>query len=186
MSHFPTHTVDSAPAGAKSVLEGASKALGFVPNLYAKMAESPTVLNAYMALADLFEKSSLSKTEQQVVLLSASVVNGCEFCVAAHSVVAKNMVGVDAPIVDAIRNGTTLPDAKLEALAVFTRATVAERGWVSGAPVDAFIAAGFTAQQALDVVLGVTMKTLTNYTNHVTETQVNAEFAAETWSRSAA
>ncbi|MFK7886393.1 MAG: carboxymuconolactone decarboxylase family protein [Gammaproteobacteria bacterium] len=186
MSHFKTHTIDSAPAGARPVLEGANKALGFVPNLYANMAESPAVLNAYVALGDLFEKSSLNKTEQQVVSLSASVVNGCEFCVAAHSVIAKNMVGVDAAIVDAIRSGTTLPDAQLEALAVFTRAVVTERGWVSGASTDAFIAAGFSAQQALDVVLGVTMKTLSNYTNHLTETEVNSQFAGEIWSRSAA
>jgi uncharacterized peroxidase-related enzyme len=186
MSHFPNHTVESAPEGARPVLEGASKALGFVPNLYAKMAESPAVLNAYTALGDLFEKSSLNKTEQQVVSLAASVENGCEFCVAAHSVIAKNMVGVDATIVDALRAGTVLPDAKLNALAVFTRATVAERGWVGGAPLEAFLGAGYTAQQSLDVVLGVTMKTLSNYTNHLTGTEVNPQFAAETWSRSAA
>jgi len=186
MSHFPTHTIESAPEGAKPVLEGANKALGFVPNLYANMAESPAVLNAYIALGDLFEKSSLSKTEQQVVSLSASVVNGCEFCVAAHSVIAKNMVGVDAAIVNALRDGSALPDARLNALAVFTRATVAERGWVSGAPLEAFLAAGYSPAQALDVVLGVTMKTLSNYTNHLTETQINPQFAGEAWSRRAA
>lgn len=186
MSHFPNYTVESAPEGAKPILEGASNALGFVPNLYAKMAESPAVLKAYTALGELFENSSLSKTEQQVVSLAASVENGCEFCVAAHSVMAKNMIGVDAAIVDALRVGAALPDARLNALAVFTRAAVAERGWVGGAPLEAFLAAGFTPQQSLDVVLGVTMKTLSNYTNHLTGTEVNAQFAAEAWSRSAA
>lgn len=183
MSRFKNHTVESAPEGARQVLEGAQKSLGFVPNLYARLAESPAALNAYLDLGKRFESSSLSPTEQQVVSLSASVVNGCEFCVAAHSVIAKNMVGVDASIVDAVRDGRAIADAKLEALATFTRAVVNERGWVAGPATDAFIAAGYSPQQALDVVLGVTMKTLSNYANHLTETPVNEQFASEAWAR---
>jgi len=184
MSQFTNHTIESAPAASKPVLEGAHKSLGFVPNLYAKLAESPTALNAYIAIGKMFEKSAFSPTEQQVILLSISVVNGCEFCVAAHSVIAKNMVGVDASIVDAIRERRALPDTRLDALATFARTMVEERGWVTGAPLAAFLAAGFSQEQALDVVLGVTMKTLSNYANHLTDTEVNAEFAGETWSRS--
>lgn len=183
MSHFTNHTVASAPNGARPVLEGAQKSLGFVPNLYARLAESPAALNAYIDLGKRFESSALSPTEQQVVSISASVLNGCEFCVAAHSVIAKNMVGVDAAIVDGLREGRPLADEKLEALATFTRAVVSERGWVAGPVTDAFIAAGFTPQQALDVVLGVTMKTLSNYANHLTETPVNEQFASEAWRR---
>ncbi|MEM6638605.1 MAG: carboxymuconolactone decarboxylase family protein [Pseudomonadota bacterium] len=183
MSHFQNHTIESAPDAARPVLEGARKSLGFVPNLYARLAESPSALHAYLDLGKRFESSSLSPTEQQVVSLTASAINGCEFCVAAHSVIAKNMVGVEASIVDAIRAGEDIADARLNALATFTSAVVRERGWVAGAATDAFLAAGFTPQQALDVVLGVTMKTLSNYANHLTETPVNAEFAAEAWSR---
>ena len=160
MNTFITHTVESAPQAAQAVLKGAQKGLGFIPNLYANMAESPVVLNAYTTLAGKFEKSSFSSTEQQVVLLTASVVNNCEFCVAAHSVIAKQMQKVDADVVNAVRDGNAITDARLEALATFTKA------------------------QALEVVLGVTMKTLSNYTNHLTETVVNEDFAAEAWSRS--
>lgn len=86
-------------------------------------------------------------------------------------------------IVEAIRNRQPVPDARLEALAEFTRQIVRERGWVSGTPTERFLAAGFSTQQALEVVLGVSLKTLSNYANHLVETPVNAEFASETWSR---
>ena len=183
MANFTNHTVDSAPAASKPILEGAQQQLGFVPNLYAKLAESASALKAYMGLSGHFEKSSLDPTEQQIVLLTASVENGCEFCVAAHSVIAKNMVGVDAEVVDAIRSRQPIADDRLEALAGFTRQVVRERGWVNGAPADAFLAAGYNHENALDVVLGVTLKTLSNYSNHLTDTQVNEEFAAEAWSK---
>ena len=132
----------------------------------------------------VLQKSSFSPTEQQVVLLTVSVLNNCEFCVAAHSVIAKHMQKLDASVIDAVRDGAVIGDAKLEALATFTKAVVNDRGFVSGQPAQNFLAAGFTKAQALEVVLGVTMKTLSNYTNHLTETAVNEQFAAEQWSRS--
>ena len=183
MSKFTTHTIESAPEGSKAILSGANEKLGFVPNLYANMAESPAVLEAYTTLSEIYGKSSLSPTEQQVVSLAASVVNGCEFCVAAHSIIAKNMMNVDADIVKSLRDRDAIADAKLEALATFTRAVVNQRGWVAGETTDAFLAAGFTKAQALEVVLGVTQKTLSNYTNHLAETELNEQFASETWSK---
>ncbi len=184
MPLFTNHTIDSAPEGSKGFLEKAQKNLGFVPNLYGSLAESPIALEAYGAISDRFSKTSLSPTEQQVVLLVASVENGCEFCVAAHSVIAKKMVGVHEHIVAAIRNEDEIDDEKLESLAKFTREVVQQRGWVNGQPVENFLAAGYNRQQALEVILGVSLKTLSNYTNHMTETQTNAEFASESWTKS--
>jgi len=182
MTQFTQYTIENAPENAVPILESANNALGFVPNLYANLAESPVVLETYIQLGEFFSKSSLSATEQQVVSLAASVTNQCTFCVAAHSVIAKNMVKVDADIVDAVRESRPINDSKLEALATFTRAVVTERGFVRGKELDNFIAAGFNQQQALDVVLGVTMKTLSNYANHLTNTQINEQFASEAWS----
>ncbi|MBI2379454.1 MAG: carboxymuconolactone decarboxylase family protein [Gammaproteobacteria bacterium] len=183
MSQFLIHTVESAPESSRAILAGARKALGFVPNLYAKLAEAPAALEAYKTLSGIFEGTSLSPVEQQVVLLTVSVENGCEFCVAAHSVIAKHMVKTPPAIVEAIRDRLPLTDARLEALAEFTRQIVRERGWVSGSPAEGFFSAGFTKQQALEVVLGVSLKTLSNYANHLVDTPVNTEFASEAWSR---
>jgi uncharacterized peroxidase-related enzyme len=181
MSNFPQHTIESAPEGSKATLIGAKNALGFVPNLYANLAESPTALNAYTTLAGIFEQSSLSITEQQVVLLTVSVYNNCEFCVSAHSVIAKHMLKVDADVVNSIRNDKPIQDKKLNALATFTRAIVDQRGWINDDSVNAFRAAGYSSQQALDVIVGVSLKTLSNYTNHLTGTRVNEQLAGEIW-----
>ena len=186
MANFSFHDPSSAPAESRPLLEGAIRQLGFLPALFAGLAESPAALKAYMDTSQSFAGSSLSAVEQQVVLLAVSAANGCEFCVAAHSFIARNMVKVPSPVVDGLRAGGQLPDPRLQALAKFTRRVVAERGWVADAAVDEFLAAGFNRAQALDVVLGVSLKTLSNYANHLMKTPTNAELASEAWRKPAA
>lgn len=183
MTTFTQHTRDSAPKPARSMLDGAIAKLGFLPNLYAHLAEAPAALEAYFGLSAQFDKTSLTAAERQVVLIAASVENGCEFCVAAHSMIARDMVKVPAETVDALRAATAVPQPRLDALANYTRALVRDRGWVSDEVSSAFFAAGFDRQQAIEVVLGVAMKTLSNYTNHLTGTQTNAEFSAHAWTK---
>lgn len=182
MSSFKLHTLDSAPAGSLPILDAANKGLGFIPNLYAHLAESPATLQAYKQLGALLEQSAFTPEEQQIILLSVSVENRCEYCVAAHSFLARNMVKVAGDTITALRNGQALPTAKLNALTSFTRAVVRERGWVADSKeLKDFFAAGYTQQHALEVVLGVTMKTLSNYANHLTHTPLDAAFAGEAW-----
>lgn len=185
MTQFTTHTLESAPAAARPLLEGAKAKLGFIPNLYGNLAEAPAALQAYFDLSAQFEKTSLIPVERQVVLLAISTENNCEFCVAAHSLIARKMVKVPDAVVDALRASQPLPDAKLEALAVFTRAVVRDRGFVAQGELDAFLKAGFTHRQVIEVVLGVSLKILSNYTNHLTGTKTNPEFASEAWKRAA-
>ena len=182
MSRFPLHTTDSAPEDARALLKGAQQKLGFVPNLYGHLAEAPAALEAYFDLSALFDKTSFTPVERQVVLLATSVANGCEFCVAAHSMIALKMAGAAAEVVDALRGEATIPDKRLDELAAFTRTVVSQRGWVPEGELDRFLAAGFTKQQAIEVVLGVAMKTLSNYTNHITGTATNPEFGDFAWS----
>lgn len=182
MSNFPLHTLNTAPAGSIPILDAANKGLGFIPNLYAHLASSPATLEAYKTLGALLEKGAFNPVEQQIILLAVSFENRCGYCMAAHSFIARNMVKADASIITALRGGQPLPDAKLNALANFARAVVRERGWVAGSKeLKAFFAAGYTAQHALEVVLGTAMKTISNYTNHLTDTPLDAAFAAEKW-----
>ena len=182
MNTFKLHKLDSAPVGALPILEAAQKGLGFIPNLYAHLAEAPNALSAYKQLGALFEQSALTPEEQQIVLISTSIENRCEYCVAAHSYLARNMVKVDGARVDALRAQSCLQDQKLNALVAFTRAVVRERGWVQGGQaLKDFFAAGYTQQNALEVILGVAMKTLSNYTNHFAATPLDAAFASEVW-----
>ncbi len=180
MLQLQLHTADTAPEGSVATIEQAQKAFGFVPNLIAYLSNAPAAVKAYMGVASALEESSLSPVEQQVVLLAASVENRCHYCVAAHSVVA-GMVGADEGVVDALRADASLPEARLEALRSFTTSVVRNRGWVPEDEVAAFLAAGFTQAQTLEVLVGVTLKTLSNYMNHLATTPVDGAFEAATW-----
>lgn len=184
MTGFTLHTIETAPAAARPILEGARAKLGFVPNLYANLANAPEALAAYIELSGHVQKTSLTPQEQQVVLLAASAENGCEYCVGAHSFLAKKMAGVPADVVQALRERREPADPRLAALTAFTLAVVKDRGWVADTPaIERFFAAGFSPQQALEVVLGVVQKTLSNYANHLLKTPLDAAFEAERWRR---
>jgi len=184
MSTFNPHNTESAPDGSRPILEGAQKSLGFVPNLYGVLAESPAALKAYTGLSAAYGGSSLDATEQQVVLITAAALNGCEYCVAAHSTIA-GMQKLDGDVIGAVRDDRPIGDAKLEALRQFTQAVVRERGWVPADQVETFVAAGYTKAQLLEVIVGVGLKTISNYVNHIVDTPVDEQFAANAWKRPA-
>ena len=180
MNDFPYHTIETAPKDAKPILEAAEKAFGMTPNLLRKMAEAPALLEGYWQLKDIFDKSSLSPIEQQIVLITASASNSCTYCVGVHSVLA-DMVKVPSEATEALLNGQPIPDVRLEALRQFTQSMVENRGWVPEAEVQAFLDAGFTRAQILEVVLGVGFKTLSNYTNHLVESELDPAFQKRAW-----
>lgn len=184
MTTYTLQTPESAAESARPILEKARSTLGFVPNLYAGLANAPQALEAYIAVSGHFDKTSLTPKERQVVLLAASVENGCEFCVAAHSFIAKKMAGVPEDVVQALRDGKEPSDTRLGALAAFALAVVKDRGWVADGPaLKRFLAAGYSKEQALEVVLGVVQKTLSNYANHLLKTPLNSQFESERWQR---
>ncbi len=185
MNQFSLHTISSAPPASRPHLEKAATLFGFVPGLLAGLAESPAALEGYLRLAAALEHSSLSRIEQQVVLLAVSVENGCEFCVGAHSYIARHMAKMGAQDIEALRTGSALSDSRLDALARLARTIVQQRGWVDPGELDEFLAAGFSRAQVLDVVLGVAMKTLSNYANHILDTPLDAAFESERWYRAA-
>lgn len=180
MSDFPIHTPDSAPDLAKPMLAGAKQSYGFVPNLLGIMADAPATLEAYMNLGDLLAKTSFSPVEQQVIALSVSSYHECEYCMAAHSGLAK-MAGIGDADLAALRADGPLPDPKLDVLARFSRAVVVHRGHAPQESVDEFLAAGFTRAQILEVLVGVAMKTISNYTNHLADTPLDAQFQPLAW-----
>lgn len=144
------------------------------------MAQAPALAQGYWQLNRSFAESSLSAAEQQVVLIATSVFNQCAHCVGAHRAIA-DMTGVPEPVTDALREGRPPPDERLEALSVFTRQVVEARGWVRDEAVQDFLEAGFTPAQVLEVVLGVGVKTLSNYTNHLVGTELDQAFAGRAW-----
>ncbi len=179
MTDFPIHTPETAPEASRAILAGAKAGWGFVPNLHAKLAEAPVALQAYASLFDLFGKSSFTPGEQQVVYMTANVFHECEYCTSGHSALAQ-VAGLDAATIEALREGLALPDARPQALHAFTRAVIANRGHVA-AEIDAFIAAGFTRAQVLEVLVAVAAKTISNYANHIAGTPLDAFMAKTAW-----
>ncbi|MEP4076201.1 carboxymuconolactone decarboxylase family protein [Haloferula sp.] len=177
-------SIESAPESSRPLLEGAQASFGFIPNLLGTLANAPAALEGYLALSGALGKSSLSPVEQEVITITASVENGCRYCVAGHTTIGQ-MRKVDADVLVALREGMAIADPKLESLREFTLAVVRDRGWVSEEQQEAFFKAGYTPAQALEVVLGVTMKTLSNYTNHLVKTPLDPAFAANEWRESA-
>ncbi len=177
---FPLHDHDSVPDGGAQALDNAQKAFGFAPNLIRVLAEAPSAANAYLAVGGQFEESSLSPVEQQVVLLTTSFENGCDYCMAAHSTVA-TMVDMPDETLEALRAGHPLPDEKLEALRAFTTTAVRQRGHMDPDDLRSFLDAGYTRRNILEVITGIAMKTLSNYSNHIAGTPVDEQFEAQRW-----
>jgi AhpD family alkylhydroperoxidase len=181
MTHLPVNTIENAPDGSRGLLESGKQRFGFVPNLHGVLASSPAALSAYNSIGEIFtELTDLNPVEQQVVLLSINYENGCTYCMAAHSMIAKG-VGMDDATLEALRAATPLPDAKLEALSRVSRSVVQQGGWLTDDEVQAFFDAGWTKQHLLDVVVGASFKTLSNYTNHIADTPLDNAFAQHEW-----
>ncbi len=174
MTTFSSYTLDNAPDASKPTLANVAKAWGFVPKLHGNLAESPLALNAYEGLVALVaEQSTLTPIEQQVAYQAINVFNECEYCTAGHTYLSR-MVKMDEPTIAALRDGTVIADSKLQALNAFSQAVVRERGFVSDDEIDAFILAGYTRAQVLEVVTIAATKTISNYTNHLTKTPSEA------------
>lgn len=175
-------SIDSAEPLARERLEEAQRTLGMVPNMYARMAQSPGLLETYARGYELFrEQSGFSPVEQEVVLLAISRENGCAYCMAAHSFIADQLSKVPSEVTEAIRSGAPIPDPKLAALYQFTQSMVVKRGLPTSADVQAFISAGYDERRVLEIVLAIAVKTLSNYSNHLFHTPVDEAFAERRW-----
>lgn len=179
---FPLHTPETAPPEARAALEATRRDFGMVPNLEATLASAPPVLKGYKTLWDLFDETTLSPVERQVVYMVANFENNCEYCVPWHSLLAEK-AGLDAASIQALREGAPLADPRLEALARFARALVAERGNIAPAALRAFQEAGYSDAQALEVVLGLAVKTISNYANSVAGTPLDGAVTSRAWTK---
>ncbi len=182
MANFSVHMIETANVDSKPLLEDSKKAYGFIPNLHAVMAESPALLEAYKTLADIFDnKTNLSTTEQQIIAMTNNRLNGCTYCMAAHtSIMHAGKVPED--VIKSLRDGTAIADPKLEALRLFAEKVNLQRGVLSDGDIEELLAAGYTKQTVFDVIVGTAFKVLSNYTNHSADTPLDRNFSRNEWS----
>ncbi|MGC8119745.1 carboxymuconolactone decarboxylase family protein [Marinobacter sp. VGCF2001] len=182
MLDFKLHDRESAPESAQPLLENSEESFGMIPNLHAVLAESPQALEAYQKLHELVLESSFNNDEKTVVWQAVNVENECHYCVPAHTGIAKSMK-VSDEVIEPLRNETPLPDDKLEALRTFTLAVMRKQGNVSQTDLDSFLAAGYGQRQVLEVIMVLSQKVISNYTNHIAETPVDEPFKKFAWSK---
>ena len=181
---FTQYTADTAPEASKPLLASVKAQFGFVPNLQSIMAESPELLAAHSALWEQFSKTTLSTHEQQIVFMTAIFENNCHYCMAGHTTMAK-MQKLGDEVIQALRNGGIIADGKLEALHRFTTLVVRDRGFVADEEVQTFLDAGYSRRNVLEVVLGVSIKIQSNYTNHLVGTPLDAFMKGNEWTKPA-
>lgn len=175
MARLTVHTVETAPEAAKARVETALKNNGFLPNLIGVLANSPAALAMYQDVGALNATTSLTAGEREVVQITAAVLNRCGFCKAGHTALSTKKNLLEPQAIEALRNTAALDDAKLNRLALFTQAVMANKGDVSNDELKAFFDAGYNEQQALEVVLGVALATLCNYANNLARNDINPE-----------
>lgn len=177
--HLPPVDHATAEGKRKELLDTALKGSGFIPNMYANMANAPGVLSTYLHGYEAFRKESgLTPAEQEVVFLSISQYNGCTYCTAAHSMLADKVSQVPAAVLEALRARQPVPDPRLAALAAMAVDMVAKHGQPAPEVVQRFFEAGFQERDLLYIVLAAAVKTLSNYSNQAFGTPVDAAFAA--------
>ncbi|MEM8829750.1 MAG: carboxymuconolactone decarboxylase family protein [Cyanobacteria bacterium P01_G01_bin.19] len=181
MTTFTTYTIENAPEASKPILKATKKKLGFITNLMASMAESPVLVESYLTMMGLFNKTELSETERQIILMTNNRLNGCTYCMAAHTAVSKKF-RVDNEVIEALRSGSPINDPKLEALRTFAIIIHETHGRPTEEQIEAFLAAGYTKQTILEVIVGTSLKVLSNYTTPIVEPKLDKVFASMAWS----
>lgn len=177
---FTPLTIESAPEASKPILEEVKRTVGFVPNLMAIFAHNPAVLSGYLALEKTFEHGTFTPRDRQIILLTTSVENKCNYCTAAHSTIAQAFLLTSTAIISAIVSGNDISDKKINALVTLVREVVRHRGYVSSTAIQEFLSAGYTRDQVMELLLGVAMKTMSNYLDHISPVALDRQYAAIT------
>jgi uncharacterized peroxidase-related enzyme len=172
MSRIAIPTASQTPAASLPLLEAVQKQLGVVPNLMKVVGNSPAALEGYLSLNAALGKGTIGAKTGERIALAVAELNGCSYCLSAHSYLASHSAKLDGSEIDANRHGTS-NDPKAAAAVRFAASVVSSRGHVADSDVDAVKAAGFSNAEVIEIVLHVALNTLTNYVNEVAKTDID-------------
>jgi AhpD family alkylhydroperoxidase len=161
---FTQHTIATAPAGSRRLMETTVQHLGHLPDAVGRLAESPEMLGGFLKVSGLFEASTLDPLSREVVVMIIATRNGCGVCIAMHTARLEQLAA-DPALIEALRTGAPLDEPRLAAISRFTLRVLATTGAVPDTEIEEFLAAGYTTRNALEVILGIgayTMSTLAN------------------------
>lgn len=165
-------SIEASPDASQPLLQAVKKQLGVVPNLFRVVGNSPAALEGYLGLNGALGKGKLDGKTRERIALAVAEINGCGYCLAAHSYLAKNLAKLDDAEIAANRRGAS-NDAKADAAVAFAAKIVRERGHIAAANLEAVRAAGYGDAEIIEIVLHVALNTLTNYVNEVAGTDID-------------
>jgi len=179
---YQIYDESTAPLASSGLLNQVREHYGFIPNALGAMAASSKALEAYMILDKMVRETSFSDLERNIVLLTVTREGDCSYCVAAHSAFAK-MDAVPDEIIQSLRDNKPLADERLEALHQFATGVVASNGKLEQGEMARFLDAGFTREQALEVILIYANKVIAMQANRVMGTDLDQALAQMRWNR---
>jgi len=180
MSIFTYYNQENAKSASQELMLRSIKTYGFLPKLHAILAESPISYKAYLDTFAAFETSNLSPTEQQTVFMTTNYFNNCHYCVPGHSMIM-TMMKIPSDIIEALREGHSLQDPKLEALRRYVELILQKRGHLTEKEIQDFLTAGYSKEQALDVLTGMAAKLISNFTNALAKTELDEPVKKFAW-----
>jgi len=178
--NYPTHTLVSAPENSKAALGQLEKAFGVIPNIAGAIANSPKLINSLVGVFQQVHSSSFTEQEIQIVLLTDAVANSCTYAVAFHTALAAQQ-GVSSEETGAVRERRAPKDKRFAALSTLAQTLIEKRGHASAQELGAFIAAGFTKEQILEVIAIVAASTITNYAGTIANPPLDEAFRPYAW-----
>lgn len=165
-------SVEAAPKASQEMLNAVNKQLGVVPNLFRMVSTSPAALEGYLSLSGALGKGTLPAPTRERIALAVAELNGCSYCLSAHTYLGKNLANLDEAEMIANRNGSS-KDAKADAAVKFAAKIVKERGHLQSKDVEAVKQAGYDDGQIIEIVLHVALNTWTNYINEIGQTEID-------------
>jgi uncharacterized peroxidase-related enzyme len=165
-------TIDAAPAASQPLLEAVKKQLGTVPNLFRLVSTSPAALEGYLGLSGALAKGMLPAATRERIALAVAEINGCNYCLSAHTYLGKNLAKLDDAEIAANRAGAS-NDPNADAAVRFAAKVTRERGHVGEDDVRAVKLAGYSDAQVIEMVLHVALNTWTNYINEIAKTDID-------------
>lgn len=182
MFNFDIYTDTTAPADSKALLTQVADNVGFVPNIFAVTAASPNALAGLLAINSAFGASSFSPEQQQVILMATSVENACVYCVAGHTLMSKGL-GMPDAIVSGMRNQQPIADPSYDILRRIVSELIQQRGRIAAATLTTFLEQGYSKAQLFELVLGLSVKTFTNYISNALSLPLDDAFKPYQWTR---
>jgi AhpD family alkylhydroperoxidase len=180
MSWFPEYTIESAPDGSRRFMVATHNHLGYLPAATARWAASPHLLEGFAKLNAIFENGTLDPVAREVVVMTIATRNSCHICVAMHTARLTGL-GASPDVIAALRSALPVGDGRLEAIRVFTLQVLDTAGAVGDDALRAFLASGFTRQNALEVVLGIGTYTMSTLANRLTDAPLDDQLSVFAW-----